>query len=81
MGQGQEKPAEALVQRFAKDGGWILLQNLHLMQDWVPALERLLEDDLKEAKAARHGEPLLEVNVCGPIKGGAGGPSTYQGPR
>jgi len=43
MGQGQEKPAEAIVQRFAKDGGWVMLQNLHLMQDWVPNLERLLE--------------------------------------
>jgi dynein heavy chain len=43
MGQGQEKPAEALVQKFAKEGGWVMLQNLHLMQDWVPVLERLLE--------------------------------------
>jgi len=43
MGQGQEMPAEALVQRFAKDGGWCLLQNLHLMESWVPSLERLLE--------------------------------------
>ena len=43
MGQGQEKPAEAIVERFAKDGGWVMLQNLHLMQGWVPRLERLLE--------------------------------------
>ena len=43
MGQGQEAPAEAIVQRFAKDGGWIMLQNCHLMENWVPSLERLLE--------------------------------------
>jgi len=43
MGQGQEKPAEAVVEQFAKDGGWVMLQNLHLMQSWVPQLERLLE--------------------------------------
>ena len=43
MGQGQEKPAEAVVEQFAKVGGWVMLQNLHLMQSWVPKLERLLE--------------------------------------
>ena len=43
MGQGQEKPAEAVVAQFAKDGGWVMLQNCHLMQSWVPSLERLLE--------------------------------------
>jgi len=43
MGQGQEKPAEAVVETFAKNGGWVMLQNCHLMQSWVPRLERLLE--------------------------------------
>jgi dynein heavy chain len=43
MGQGQEKPAEAVVSAFAKTGGWVMLQNCHLMQSWVPQLERLLE--------------------------------------
>ncbi|KAH8072714.1 hypothetical protein JL721_3359 [Aureococcus anophagefferens] len=43
MGQGQEKPAEAVLERFAKTGGWVMLQNCHLMTSWVPQLERLLE--------------------------------------
>jgi hypothetical protein len=43
MGQGQEEPAENVVKRFAKQGGWVMLQNCHLMQSWVPKLERLLE--------------------------------------
>jgi dynein heavy chain len=43
MGQGQEAPAEAVVANFAKNGGWVMLQNCHLMQSWVPRLERLLE--------------------------------------
>jgi dynein heavy chain len=43
MGQGQEKPAETIVDRFAKEGGWVMLQNCHLMTSWVPRLERLLE--------------------------------------
>lgn len=43
MGQGQEAPAEAVVKRFSKEGGWVMLQNCHLMSSWVPRLERLLE--------------------------------------
>ena len=43
MGQGQEGPAEAIVKRFAQEGGWVMLQNCHLMSSWVPKLERLLE--------------------------------------
>ena len=43
MGQGQESPAETIISRFAKQGGWVMLQNCHLMSSWVPKLERLLE--------------------------------------
>lgn len=43
MGQGQEAPAEAIVRQFAMEGGWVMLQNCHLMSSWVPKLERLLE--------------------------------------
>jgi dynein heavy chain len=43
MGQGQEKPAETIISQFAQSGGWVMLQNCHLMQSWVPKLERLLE--------------------------------------
>lgn len=34
MGQGQEAPAEATLERLASAGGWAFLQNLHLMQSW-----------------------------------------------
>lgn len=43
MGQGQEKPAEAILDRMAEIGGWVLLQNVHLMQAWLPILDRKLE--------------------------------------
>lgn len=43
MGQGQETRAEAALASFARDGGWVLLQNLHLMQSWLPRLEATLE--------------------------------------
>ncbi|KAH8071805.1 hypothetical protein JL720_11304 [Aureococcus anophagefferens] len=40
---GQEAPAEAMLEKMAHDGGWVMLQNLHLMQSWLPVLERKLE--------------------------------------
>jgi len=43
MGQGQEAPAMATLKKFAEEGGWVMLQNVHLMQSWLPTLERQLE--------------------------------------
>jgi len=43
MGQGQEAHAEHALLRFAEEGGWVFLQNVHLMQRWLPKLEKLLE--------------------------------------
>jgi len=43
MGQGQENVALHGLSKLAKEGGWIMLQNIHLMQEWLPLLERNLE--------------------------------------
>ncbi|DBA86689.1 TPA: Dynein alpha chain, flagellar outer arm [Trebouxia sp. C0004] len=43
MGQGQEGPAEAILDKYTKEGGWVFLDNVHLMQGWIPNLERKLE--------------------------------------
>ena len=43
MGQGQEKNSENALDRFTREGGWVLLQNVHVMQGWLPMLERKLE--------------------------------------
>merc|ERR1711988_1099870 len=43
MGQGQEKLAEDTLQRMSEGGGWVMLQNVHLMQSWLPVFERKLE--------------------------------------
>lgn len=43
LGQGQEEPAEALLDRYMRQGGWLFLDNLHLMAPWIPRLERKLE--------------------------------------
>jgi dynein heavy chain len=43
MGQGQENVATAALDKQAQEGGWVFLQNIHLMQGWLPTLERALE--------------------------------------
>ena len=43
MGQGQEQVAINALNKAAKEGGWIMLQNIHLMQAWLKTLERSLE--------------------------------------
>eukprot|EP00920_Eleutheroschizon_duboscqi_P039681 GHVT01095307.1.p1 GENE.GHVT01095307.1~~GHVT01095307.1.p1 ORF type:complete len:1472 (-),score=182.88 GHVT01095307.1:1015-5367(-) len=43
MGQGQEKIAIQALELAARDGGWVMLQNVHLMQSWLKTLERNLE--------------------------------------
>eukprot|EP00929_Paragymnodinium_shiwhaense_P050232 TRINITY_DN25303_c0_g2_i1.p1 TRINITY_DN25303_c0_g2~~TRINITY_DN25303_c0_g2_i1.p1 ORF type:complete len:2248 (-),score=601.64 TRINITY_DN25303_c0_g2_i1:355-7038(-) len=43
MGQGQEKTAINALTKAAKEGTWVMLQNIHLMQMWLRQLERTLE--------------------------------------
>lgn len=43
MGQGQERRANEAIVNLSKKGGWIFLQNVHLMQSWLPILEETLE--------------------------------------
>ena len=43
MGQGQEPVAEAVLDKYSEEGGWVFLDNVHLMQGWIPTLERKLE--------------------------------------
>merc|ERR1719162_1942713 len=43
MGQGQEQVAITALNKAARDGGWVMLQNIHLMQAWLKTLERTLE--------------------------------------
>ncbi|DBA02158.1 TPA: hypothetical protein N0F65_004793 [Lagenidium giganteum] len=43
MGQGQEAAADAVLMKYSREGNWVILQNIHLMQSWLPKLERTLE--------------------------------------
>lgn len=44
MGQGQEDVARLEIERCSKEGGWLFLQNVHLMQAWLKDLELKLEE-------------------------------------
>jgi dynein heavy chain len=44
MGEGQEPIAKAAIDKLTASGGWLFLQNLHLMEHWTPTLERLLDE-------------------------------------
>jgi len=48
MGQGQEKIAEDCLTDSAKHGKWIMLQNVHLMINWMKGFERKLEIAVEE---------------------------------
>jgi dynein heavy chain len=43
LGQGQEPIAEAAMDLAAKEGHWVILQNIHLVKNWLGNLEKKLE--------------------------------------
>ncbi|XP_062336891.1 dynein axonemal heavy chain 11 [Osmerus eperlanus] len=43
LGQGQEAVAEVAMEKAAKEGHWVILQNIHLVARWLGTLEQLLE--------------------------------------
>ncbi|KAJ3090810.1 hypothetical protein HK102_002597 [Quaeritorhiza haematococci] len=43
LGQGQEVIAEQKLDLAHKNGGWVMLENIHLVAKWLPILEKKLE--------------------------------------
>ncbi|XP_024523426.1 dynein heavy chain 1, axonemal [Selaginella moellendorffii] len=44
LGQGQGPKAEKLLELGMERGMWVCLQNCHLSQSWMPALERIVDN-------------------------------------
>ncbi|MEW5298927.1 MAG: hypothetical protein WDW36_001997 [Sanguina aurantia] len=42
MGQGQAEKALTLLRACAREGGWLVLKNVHLAVSWLPTLEKEL---------------------------------------
>ncbi|RKO98183.1 hypothetical protein CXG81DRAFT_17063 [Caulochytrium protostelioides] len=43
LGQGQEVIAEQKLDLAYQEGGWVMLENIHLLVKWLPILEKKLE--------------------------------------
>lgn len=48
LGQGQEINAELAIDMGAREGHWVILQNIHLVAKWLPRLEKCIDAATKE---------------------------------
>ncbi|KAI0982004.1 hypothetical protein GJ496_010034, partial [Pomphorhynchus laevis] len=62
LGQGQEVVAENVLQASAKNGHWVILQNIHLVPARLPLLEKYIEQfserTAKQFRLFLTGEPV-----------------------
>jgi len=49
LGEGQDVISDREVDRQAKEGGWVILQNVHLMPRWLLELEKRIERNGSDA--------------------------------
>ncbi|KAL8567586.1 hypothetical protein ACOMHN_054399 [Nucella lapillus] len=52
LGQGQEVVAENAMAMSAKEGQWVVLQNVHLVARWLPKLEKTMEEYSEDGNVA-----------------------------
>ena len=49
LGEGQDIISDREVDRQCKEGGWVILQNVHLMPRWLAELEKRIERNASDA--------------------------------
>ncbi|CAH1258196.1 DNAH17 [Branchiostoma lanceolatum] len=52
LGQGQEVVAENALDLAAKDGHWVILQNIHLVAKWLSTLEKKMDENSADGHEA-----------------------------
>ena len=72
LGQGQEIVAEQAMELAAREGHWVVLQNIHLVARWLSTLEKHLE---------KHGENAHENFRMFVSAEPAGDPSAHNIPQ
>jgi hypothetical protein len=50
IGKGIEKKVADALETAAKSGDWVLVENIHLAPEWLPALEALVTETTKDPK-------------------------------
>ncbi|CAH8851278.1 unnamed protein product [Trichobilharzia szidati] len=67
LGQGQEIVAEQALEAAAKNGAWVVLQNIHLVARWLSTLEKRLEQYAEDAhpdyRVFVSAEPAADVST------------------
>jgi len=68
LGQGQEKVAKRALEIANKGGGWVFLNNIHLMPKWLNELSNIL-DDFSRSKQHQGFRLFLSSNPSQDIPG------------
>ena len=50
LGGNINEKAQKLILKCAISGSWLLLENLHLVTDWIPILDKFIHEMYKEDK-------------------------------
>ena len=69
IGKGIEKKVADALETAAKNGDWVLVENIHLAPEWLPALEALVTETTKDPKinsGFRIFFSTIQMDQCSP---------------